>query len=49
MEKRVYLRGGILKQPEEGINSPKRTRTGISKVACSRRLAVVETGQGEQK
>ena len=51
MEKRVYLRGGggKLKHPEEGINSPKRTRTGISKVACSRRLAVVETGQGEQK
>ena len=50
MEKRVYLRwGGILKHLEEGINSPKRTRIGISKVVCSRRSAVVETGQGEQK
>ena len=41
--------GGILKHLEEGINSPKRTRIGISKVVCSRRSAVVETGQGEQK
>ena len=41
--------GGILKHPEEGINSPKRTRIGISKAACSRRSAVVERGQGEQK
>ena len=52
MEKRAYLRGGgggYLKHPEERINSPKRTRIGISKVACPRRSAVVETGQGEQK
>ena len=50
MVKRAYLRGGgLLKHPEEGINSPKRTRIGISKVACSRRSAVVERGQGEQK
>ena len=41
--------GRILKHPEEGINSPKRTRIGISEVACSRRSAVVETGQGAQK
>ena len=44
----IWGGGGILKHPEEGINSPKRTRIGISKVACSRRSAVVETGQGEQ-
>ena len=51
MEKRAYLMGGgrILKHPEEGINSPKRTKIGISEVACSRRSAVVETGQGAQK
>ena len=41
--------GGIMKHLEEGINYPKRTRIGISKVVCSRRSAVVETGQGEQK
>ena len=47
-EEGLFGGGGILKHPEEGINSPKRTRIGISKVACSRRSAVVETGQGEQ-